>query len=202
MKQTLSKILGIALLCGFFIYLLVTGIGDLTNKSDLKTVRLIGAAPILEVEHSINGLIPTGKDYYYIGLEDQQDNVYIIKGSKKWFTQNFSSDYEPAKGDVAVITGLVKRVSDYDIRKELASRASALEGARLPLSAEYAIVVNYKTDAIIKLLLIVIMIVIGVCIYFGAYHKDVLDPRLSKASLYVMLVLIIVWLVLLLRVVR
>ena len=44
----------------------VVSIADLVNTKDRYTVNLGECYELMEIEHSINGLIPVGKDQYYI----------------------------------------------------------------------------------------------------------------------------------------
>lgn len=55
--------------------LLVSAVLDLTNKKDIHTVRIEAVCKVLELEHSINGLIPIGTDHYYIGIEEDTMDV-------------------------------------------------------------------------------------------------------------------------------
>lgn len=202
MKEKLGKIVGVIFLVVCVVYLLVTGIMDLTNKKDLISLKISDATTILEIEHSINGIIPTGTDYYYIGIEKDTDNAYIIKAPKNWLSKNFSQDYKSLDSAGANINGLIKRVSDYKVRDELESRATTFEGIEMPISASYCVDLQYKTNAIGKLLLLVLSGVIALCIYVVAKRKDELDDRIAKPLLTVLLVVVIVWLFLLLRVLR
>ena len=75
MKKKIGNVFLILLGIVMLLYLLITAVLDLTNKEDLHTVHVDGAFAILELEHSINGLIPIGTDHYYIGIEEDTMDV-------------------------------------------------------------------------------------------------------------------------------
>lgn len=70
MKKKLGNVFLLLLFVGLLAYLLVSAVLDLTNKKDIHTVQIETACKVLELEHSINGLIPIGTDHYYIGIEE------------------------------------------------------------------------------------------------------------------------------------
>ncbi len=134
-------------------YLLVTGIYDLVNTKDKHTVNVDSCIEILEIEHSINGLIPVGKDHYYLGVDDS-DNACIIKASKGWYKRNFNEQGECNTSGGLDITVLAKKINDYDVSRELLSRVSQIEGLNYAVSPEYALEMDYKINAIGKLVLL------------------------------------------------
>ncbi|MGN0402216.1 MAG: hypothetical protein ACI4HQ_08160 [Acetatifactor sp.] len=150
----------ILLFAGLLIYLLLSAVLDLTNKKDIHTVTIDGAFEVLELEHSINGLIPIGTDYYYIGIEEETFDAYIIKASKKWLEKNFDSDYMAINPEGMQITALAKKVSDYETARELQTRAAQIEELQYPLGTEYCLDLGYRQTAIVKLLLIVWLVLL------------------------------------------
>lgn len=60
MKEKLGNAFLTLIAIGLLLYLLISAVLDLTNKKDLQTVKLDEAFSLLEIEHSINGLIPIG----------------------------------------------------------------------------------------------------------------------------------------------
>lgn len=138
-------------------YLLVTAILDLTNKADLHTIRVDAAFEIMEVEHSINGLIPIGKDHYYIGVTEETGQAYLIHASKSWFGKHFDDDYLAKDAGGVTLTALAKKVSDYSVSRELASRAEQIDGVTYPLGTDYCMERSYKSEAILKLVDLVLI---------------------------------------------
>lgn len=159
MKKIL-KILFVVVFIGFvFAELFIFSIIDITNKDNRKTLNIVYAAEILEVEHSINYLIPFGKDYYYVGI-DENDDAYLIHAPKKWAEKNFSEDSE----NILEITALSKEISDYDISRELYSRVNQIEELTFPLGSSRCLELTYVRDSIMKIavgLFAVILAVIG-----------------------------------------
>lgn len=162
MKKILGNVLAILFFVVMLMYFLITAVSDLTNKKDLHTINLAGAFEILEVEHAINGLIPVGKEYYYIGIEEDTYAAYIIKASKKWLENNFDSDYKAKDAGGFRITALAGKVHGFDISRELQSRAENIGELNYPLGTEYCLNMGYKTDAIIKLIVVVLCIILTI----------------------------------------
>lgn len=163
MKKIL-KVLFVVLFIGFlFAELLVLPIIDITNKDDRKTLNIVYAVKVLEIEHSINYIIPFGKDYYYVGF-DEDDNAYMIHAPKKWAENNFADGSD----NVLEITALQKKVSDYDISKELYSIASQQEELTFPLGYSECLELTYIKDAVMKILsgiLVLILAIVGIANY-------------------------------------
>lgn len=114
MKSKIQNAALILLLVVFAGYLLWSGISDLTNKQGVYTVNLDECYEIFEVEHSINGLIPTGTDYYYLGF-DEQGSCCIINASKGWYAENFDEATERRREQKALLLPLLQKI--YPITK-------------------------------------------------------------------------------------
>lgn len=194
MKEKLKNVLLALFGVGILLFLSITAIADLTNKDDLHTVTLCAAYDVLEVEHSINGLIPIGTDYYYLGFDDAY-NAYLIKGSKKWLDKNFDSEYVAKESGGLQVKGLAKNISDYKTQDELKKRLSQLEGVQYPLGMSTCMNLNYKTTAILKLaecLLLIVMFLFG---WHILKQKDSVAPALIKVwlvSIFAALFLLII----------
>ncbi|MBR6328482.1 MAG: hypothetical protein IKR68_02420 [Lachnospiraceae bacterium] len=131
---------------------------DLLNKKDLYTVEISSCYELMEVEHSINGLIPMGKDYLYLGY-DASSTAYIFKGSKSWYPKNFNADGKPLTGSAVTVTALAKRL-DYKVAREIGSSLSQAEGLNLAHSPDYSLEIDYKFRAIVRLILVPIFILV------------------------------------------
>ena len=184
-----------ALLVG---WLTVSGIMDLANKDDLKTVKIGYAAELLEVEHSINGLIPTGTDHYYLGIDVNTYRAYVIKASGKWLKKGFDADGYSVDEEGLNITALSKKVSKYDVSKEISSRLSALEGLQYELGTDHFLEPAYKVKAILRIVMAIACIGLLVCgILFVRREGNV-----PKQYVYVWIVVLVAVLIMLLMVIR
>ncbi|MCR5603732.1 MAG: hypothetical protein K6G27_08530, partial [Lachnospiraceae bacterium] len=96
------------------------------------------------------------------------------------------------------ITVLAKKVSDFDVREELLSRVSQLEGSGVDfaVSPEYALEIDYKIRAIEKLALLVL----GGIIAFIVFKVSRSDVEVSGTMKKVTLGVSIVFLILMLKV--
>ncbi|MBP3204240.1 MAG: hypothetical protein J6M66_02310 [Lachnospiraceae bacterium] len=198
MKEILRKLLLALLGIGFIAYLLVTAIGDLTNTKDVHSIRADGAVQLLQVEHSINGLIPVGKDHYYFAMNETTNEACVVKASPKWYKKNFdeTTGYALNTGGV-VITALSKRETDFEIRDELISRASQVDGVQYITAPGYAMELDYKVRAFEKLALLVVFCVV---VAWGVVIVKRGKPVGDKAG-KVYLVFAIVLLILILKVI-
>lgn len=197
MKGKIGKIFAIVIFSGFLLYQLVSGIADLTNRKDLHTVRLAAAVEILQVEHSINGLIPIGTDYYYIGIEVDSEDAYLIHASRNWLKKNFGSDRMSPRTDGVKITALAKKISDYKVADELYARAAQIEGAEYPLGTGYCLEVSYRLMAFLKLALFVLSLGLLLSGVYLVRKKDTINKKFTLffigalcAALVLMLVVI------------
>lgn len=195
MKKRLGKAFLIILFVGVLLWLPVSAVMDLMNKKDLHTIRLDGAFEVLELEHSINGLIPIGTDYYYIGVKEESGDAYIIKASKKWLKNNFGSDYMAIDPEGVEITALAKKVSDYKTSDELNSRASQVDGIQYPLGTEYCLDVAYKVTAVLKLVIFTLSVILIVTGIYIVKNKGDVKPILAKCWIAVMIITIVLFIV-------
>lgn len=174
MKKKLGNVFLVLLALGLVWLLCISAIMDLVNQKDLHTVRLNGAFSVLEIEHSINGLIPIGTDYYYLGYEDGTNNAYVIKASKHWLDKKFDADYRALDSKGVEITALAKKVSDFQTSQELANRLSQAGEMNYPIGAENCLVVDYKKNAIVKLIDFVLLLCVAATgVYIFSNKHDV-----------------------------
>lgn len=185
MNRKIGNVLLALLFVGTLLYLLLSGVSDLTNKEDLYTITIDGAAEVLEIEHSINGLIPIGKDHYYVGIEEETRQAYLIKASKRWYKKNFGEDYRALNPNGLTITALAKRVSDHEVAHELENRLSQLGELKFPVGMNgYSLNVGYKTAAAIKLFELFFILVLartGVPL-FKDWRKEQAKDKVKKEN--------------------
>ncbi|MCR5685390.1 MAG: hypothetical protein K6G81_08225 [Lachnospiraceae bacterium] len=175
MKERLRSIGLIILVALFAGYILVTAILDLTNQKDIYTIRLDEAVEMLEIEHSIGGLIPVGKDHYFLGINDESGDAVIIKASKSWYKKNFDEATYCAKAPGGLtVTSLAKSAGKFSVESELINMTAQFEGLNFIVEPGSCLTLNYKTMAIVKLALFVLA---PVLIFFGW--------KISKAGTFV-----------------
>lgn len=165
---------------GLLLYLLIPAVLDLANQKDVHTVKLNGAVSVLEIEHSINGLIPIGTDYYYLGYEDESNNAYVIKASKHWLDKKFDADYRALDQNGVEITALAKKVSDWHTSQELAARLSQMGELNYPIGAENCLVADYKKNAIVRLIDFVLLLCVAVTGLYIFSNKYDIKPVYIK----------------------
>lgn len=168
-----------SLMFGYFYF--VSSIIDLANSKDRHEVTIDYAYQILEIENSINGIIPIGKEYYYVGFSEDDGNAYLIRAGKKWLDANFDAEGVALASDGYYIKALAKKAGDYEVENELEDRMSQLEGISSPLPKGYILELNYVRKAIVKI--VVGMISFAMVIFMVIFRKTNLDnlPRPLKA---------------------
>lgn len=178
-NKYLKGFLMILLAVIFIAFFFVMSIMDLTNKDDVHETKIDAAGQLLVVENSINGIIPTGKDYYYIGINEDEGSFYIIHAGKNWLKKNFDSEGF-AKGNGVSVKGLAKSAEDYEVRHELVNRTNELEGLSFALQAGDVLEINYVRDSIIRIIAGALLIAIAVIAFAVSKRKDTVPSWVSK----------------------
>lgn len=190
-KKIFFIISAILLIVAFVYFMLVEPIMNLTNKKDLHTINADSAFEILEIEHSINGLIPIGKDYYYVAVAKGTQDAYIIRAPKKWFNNYFNTDYTSKDANGFNFTALSERIDDYEVRDELVNRVSQVQGLNYPLGTDYCLEFSYKIIAIKKLALFVYAILLAIAGILISKKKETINDNASKIFLIAFVVFLV-----------
>jgi hypothetical protein len=159
MEKSKNKLLLVIFACAA-IFMLVTGIMDLTNKKDVKNEKALFAVEVVEVEHRVGGFIPLGKDHYY--LAGNEDGAFLITTSKSWYEKNFNSDGYSKKETGVNVKGLAKDISDYETRNKIESEIQENIGeVSFIVSEKKAIDVYYKLGILLKFVFIFLVLIVG-----------------------------------------
>lgn len=183
MKEKIGSVLFYVIIVGTVAYMAFSAVSDLTNRRDVHTVTIQEAYSVLQIEHSINGLIPIGTDYYYLGVNDENGDAYLIKASKKWLKNNFDEEFQSKEPNGLQITGLVKKVSDFKTEYELENRLSVLEGVQYPYEMTGCMNLNYIMIALLKLFDVLFLIVVFFTGRYIVKYKNTVSPLLIKVWL-------------------
>lgn len=192
-----QNILAAILLLFFVVYMLVSGIMDLTNKKDLYTLNIDGATTILEVENTVAGIIPIGTDHYYIGVEKGTTNAYIIKGPKNWLSKNFTEQNESIDPNGVTITALAKREMEYKVEDEIYARASTIEGLNYPIGTVMVLNLSYKLNAIMRLACLVFGAAFALMVFYNVKSKKELSAPMKLLALALFMGLLVTILIVL-----
>lgn len=159
MEKSKIKLLLVIFACAA-IFMLVTGIMDLTNKKDVKNEKALFAVEVVEVEHRVGGFIPLGKDHYYLAANE--DGAFLINTSKSWYEKNFNSDGYSKKETGVNVKGLAKDISDYETRNKIESEIQENIGeVSFIISEKKAIDVYYKLGILLKFVFIFLVLIVG-----------------------------------------
>lgn len=120
MKKTISLIIVALVFAGWTLYNLITGIAGLSKSGMSQLTRspetgtrcevtVDIAMEVYEIEHRLNGLIPTGSEHFYFAASEDEFVPLLIKASPSWFEKNFDEE-GLAKNTVTVMC----EVSDFD----------------------------------------------------------------------------------------
>ena len=111
----------------FIIIFLVLVLYDLippiiTLSSKIDTYNIVIATKLTTVEDTISGVIPIGKEYYYVGITEDGEAI-LIRDKKNWLDKNFKYDGSYAISESGVLVkGEKKRTSaevSYDFQQIL-----------------------------------------------------------------------------------
>lgn len=166
MKQFIEKVIITLSLIGILVYLLGTAIIDMTNKKDLYTVDIDIATEVIESEQSLNNkffkklTLLKKTDYYYIGIDKDSYETYIIKAPKNWHEEHFNSDQVAFNEYGLRITALAKPLSDYKVQQELSSLLSQSEELKFPIGTMAYLDLGYKKIIITKFIIFAVILFI------------------------------------------
>lgn len=198
-NRFLKAVVIIITIASFVGVFFVMSIMDLVNTKDVHETTITDAGRLLVVENSINGIIPNGKDYYYVGIDGSTGDIYTIHAGKKWLDDNFTID-GIAKGGGLYIKGLSKSVSDFEVRNEIADRVAQMSqetGCNLALTRGYVLELNYVVDAIIRLIGGVVLTVAVLLVFIFRNRTQELPPLVRKLMvvLFVLALLFALWII-------
>lgn len=195
MKNKFLKTILIVILTASFVgVFFVMSIMDLLNTKDVHEVTINAAGQLLVIENSINGIIPTGKDYYYIGVDDSVGHIYTIHAGKKWLAGNFDEN-GIANGDGITVKGLSKRANDFNVEKELANRiyqASDESGYNLALEPGMVLELNYVQDAVVRLIAGILILVVGIIIFVFRKRSEEF-PAWARKTFLILFILTLIF---------
>lgn len=166
MKKKTAVIITLLMFGGWTLWSLISGIIGLSKsefadvslhmeKGKLCEVEVDYATRVYTIEHTVNGLIPTGKEYYYLAGTEDSEIPLLIKQKSSWYDRNFDED-GVAYSTVTVV-GEVKRF-DSDSGSELRTVKSKLAELGVEISTDKYISGNYKTPYILRLVSALLML--------------------------------------------
>jgi len=168
MKNGVLKVICYIIFVAAFIgVFFVTSILDLVNVKDVLEGRVHAAGELLVVENSINGIIPTGKDYYYLAMDEETGTVYTIHAEKSWLSKNFNAEGLSA-ADGVKIKGLAKKAGDFEVEQELATRVRQFalnvgdSQVNLAFTPGWVLELHYVRDAVMKLIAGTVLLATGI----------------------------------------
>ena len=100
MKKTVALIITAVVFAGWTLYNLITGIARLSKSgmSQLSAeagarceVSVYLAMEVYEIEHRLNGLIPTGSEHFYFAAAEDGAIPLLIKASSSWYKKILTS---------------------------------------------------------------------------------------------------------------
>ncbi|MCR5835527.1 MAG: hypothetical protein K6G88_03385 [Lachnospiraceae bacterium] len=124
---------------------------DLSPKNETVTVYIDECYEAFSINHTVGGLIPIGKDTYYLAYDNEHDGAFFIKASKKWYSDNFSESGYPSHTNRVSLTSIAKNVSSAYASIEMDSVAKELEGVNFLIDHNKTLIEGYKSLAIYKI---------------------------------------------------
>lgn len=160
MKRKTSIIITVLLFGGLTVFNIISGILGLckskTTSADMYADKggLCGvtgisyAVEMFTVEHTLNILIPTGKEHFYLAADDEDNFYFLIKETPSWYKAHFDEDGE-AYSPVSVF-GEVRKFDSENFSK-LRELKNDLSEYGITISSEFYLSGNYKTLYILRL---------------------------------------------------
>lgn len=160
MKKTVALIIVAILFAGWTFYNLITGIAGLSKsgisqlsgsadagtRCEISSVYL--AMEVYEIEHRINGLIPTGSEHFYFAVAEGGTVPFLIKASPSWYKDNFDEN-GLAKDTVTLMCEVGK--FDSDSGHKLGELNQNLSELGESVSTEKYLNANYRTMYIFRI---------------------------------------------------
>ncbi len=159
-KNKVAVIIGILILAGWTIYSIISGAIGLSKSEyteptvnaetgKLCEVEVTFAVQAYEVKHTLNILIPTGKEYFYFGVSDEDGIPLLIKAKPSWYSANFDEEgfaYEPV-----TVKGEVMKM-DSQFTKDMSDMNRELSSLGFKISTSKYISTSYKTPYTLRLI--------------------------------------------------
>lgn len=159
-KNRVAIIIGILVLVGWTLFSIISGAIGLSKSEytqpttnaeigKLCEVEVVFAVEAYEVKHTLNILIPTGKEYFYFGVSDDEKGIpLLIKAKPSWYSANFDKDgfaYAPV-----TVKGEVMKM-DSKFAKDMSDMNRELSALGFKISTSKYISTSYKTPYTLRL---------------------------------------------------
>lgn len=119
------------------------------EEGKLCEVNVSYAVEAYTITHTLNILIPTGKEHLYLCLSEEECIPLLIKARDSWYNENFDS-YGFAKRPLTV-TGEVKKM-DSQFKKDLADINREVSELGFSISTTKYLSSTYKTKYTLELI--------------------------------------------------
>jgi hypothetical protein len=204
-KSRIGAFIGIGILIGFVIYYIVMTVIDLASlgsaeKADPKTLNIVNGqsvtgyfknfegakddGPIFTMEHSINGLIPTGKEYFFILYDESYTKALYVRADKD-FIKNSKEKLAENNGAGVELTGRIRELRSK-IKFELNDINYQLSQYNIDVISDgneiLYLDLTTKTQCVLRIITIVLLA--GAAVIIGMFSKKKLFPEneaLNKA---------------------
>ncbi|MDE6030794.1 MAG: hypothetical protein K2G32_04155 [Oscillospiraceae bacterium] len=186
MKNKFSIVFALIMFGAFIVWNFFSGISGLmktetaplgrySEKGTLCEIDVSFAKEVYEIEHMINGIIPSGSEHFYLAITAGGDAVapMLVKAKSSWFEENFSEDGSAVNGSVAII-GEIKKFDSSSAVKLKSLNAQLSEIGESVSTALYADT-NYRTRYTLQ-------IVMGIAALSVAAVLAVLFARIGTVS--------------------
>lgn len=165
----MKKVKNILLIIFYFAFSLIflgLGIYKLCGFSNTYQTTLVGAVEFFENEHSIDGLIPIGTSYYYLGITDDNGFV-IVQANQNWLNDNFDSEgYAKNTPGVTVkgeITRLPSDAQSY-AAETLTEYLAEYTDYNIPLGQKSYMNIFYIDSAVHSVIVGSLMLIAGIAV--------------------------------------
>ena len=144
------------------------------------------------VKHTLNGIIPFGKEYYYAVYSDELDCIVIIRAGKKWYEKNFTMN-QANDPDGCLISGYVRSTENGVERTFTNYRNNSQDYIDLPIKLQGNLYVDTLATryAIMQILIGILPLFFAILIFIGSrtgLFEQTPDSAAAKGILSVVII--------------
>ena len=146
------------------------------------------------IKHTINGVIPTGTEYYYMIFTEDFGRIMIIRADKNWYDRNFDSEGVAKDEDGCLVTGYVRATPGEVDRSITLYRNKLQESYKITIALQsslYTDTIAVKVS-ILQILVGVIPIILGIG-FLVSIKAGILSATLDSRAGKIFVVLLLVF---------
>ena len=146
------------------------------------------------IKHTINGVIPTGTEYYYMIFTEDFGRIMIIRADEKWYDRNFDSEGVAKDENGCLVTGYVRGTPGEIDRSIALYRSKLQESYKITIALQSSLYVDTIAVkvSILQILVGVIPFLLGI-IFIVGIKSGILNTSLDSRAGKIIVTLLIIF---------